>query len=196
MCGQNSESTAVVPLLTAPNQASNTQQSVWWRPRTLIKWSGTPAAAAEVAAPIRRLWPEYRLVSKPAASSAFLSRCPDSDRDKGLPSSHTNKCCPLDGHTARYARRADTGHTLVPERPQKINTPSPVGSVLDLRRWRRIADGLDLKFTATSCIRSDGGDDKSTMVNSPALIKPKKPTHAAAQRSRDSNCPFDNTPWS
>ena len=42
-------------------------------------------------------------------------------------------------------------------------------------------DGLDLEFITTSSIQSDGGGDKSSMVNLPTLIKPKKPTHAAAQ---------------
>ena len=42
------------------------------RPKVLIKWSGIPAAAADVVAPMRKLWPE-KLSSNPPRYTAFLS---------------------------------------------------------------------------------------------------------------------------
>ena len=42
------------------------------RPKVLIKWSGIPSPTADVAAPMRKLWPE-KLPSNPARDTAFLS---------------------------------------------------------------------------------------------------------------------------
>ena len=43
------------------------------RPRVWIVESSTPLAAAVVAAPMRKLWPEYNELSKPACCNNFAT---------------------------------------------------------------------------------------------------------------------------
>ena len=80
-------------------------------PSCWIVESGSPACAAAVAAPIRKLWPLNRPTSTPAdlsasrtaaTSTCLLRGCPDWSRNSG----------PGDGgRRARYVRREDTGHS-------------------------------------------------------------------------------------
>ena len=127
----------------------------------------------KIAAPIHRPWLEYWLVFKPAASSALLSRCLNSDCDKGLPSSTQ-----INAANCQIKNKGWQWTHISARMPHKMHTPSLVRSVFDLQRWRRIVDSLYLNFTAMSCTQIDRGDD---IMNSPTLIKPKKPTQAVAQ---------------
>ena len=71
------------------------------RPSVLMRWSGTPAAAAEVAAPMRKLCPEYWAGSRPAARSARLTPATNWLLSRGEPSAWTNRGPPAVGRSAR-----------------------------------------------------------------------------------------------
>ena len=56
------------------------------RPRALIEESSMPALAAEVAAPVRKLWPEYKDATMPASVRTSRTRAINRGFVNGEPS--------------------------------------------------------------------------------------------------------------
>ena len=149
-------------------------------------WSGTPAAAAVVAAPIRKLWPEYLESSRPCLWSAALTSPTNRSRERTEPSWKQNKGPPIHaGRTVRNDSIAATGQMAWPVRPRKISTPLPKGSVLDWRRWILTKLGRYDGSRVTSLVAISAPDESlaERATNSPARRNPKNPTqHAAHSR--------------
>ena len=148
--------------------------------------SSTPREAAVMAAPMRKLCPQYRDWSIPARSSAprtrFIKRClvrtcPSANRNRG-PGSISLAC--------KKSRTAATGQRSLPVAPTNKSIPLRKGSVFDCfiltrtndgRRGQSSAKSATLRCTLGSYVPSLGTD------NSPALINPKKHKQHAAQMS-------------
>ena len=86
-------------------------QSLCQRPMARICHSGTPAAAAVVAAPMRNEWPAYsEALRMPARSSRVRTLDVKVARVKGTPDAKQNRGLSLAGHvTAKYSTIAMTG---------------------------------------------------------------------------------------
>ena len=145
--------------------------------------TGTPQAAAVVAAPILKLCPAYFDGSKPAEDSAFRSCDTRADRVKARPSLKRKRGPSPMPRTTKYDNTAATGHSFDPVFPTWMVTPRRKGSVLDCLIRTEMASGFSLLFTATSLtVRCCSGSKSQTSGadNSPDLRKPKKPRQEAA----------------
>ena len=90
------------------------------------------------------------------------------------------------GRIARYPSTAVTGHSKSPVRPTYRWTPAPNGFVL-LRRSKTASTwGLSLESMLTSATDSVSSVEE-TVVNSPALMKPKNLRQHASQSMTSSN---------
>ena len=112
--------------------------------------SSRPRSAAVVAAPILKLWPAYLLSSSPRVWSAARTLLTTWDFSTGLPLGWQNKGPSAPPLSARYARRAATGHRSLPDLPRYTLIPLLNGSVSDCLRWISIVDGSDLLSIAIS----------------------------------------------
>ncbi len=149
-------------------------------------WSGTPAAAAVVAAPILKLWPEHVNTSRPCIWSAARTSRTSRSRERTEPSWKQNRGPPMPaGRTVVNDRTAATGQMAWPVRPKNMSTPLPKGSVLDCRRWicMKLGGYEGSQVTSLAAISAPGESFAERATNSPARRNPKKPTQHAAQRS-------------
>ena len=93
--------------------------------------SGTPAALAVMAAPIRKLCPLKLELVKPETANEDWTWCTKTPRRRGLPSGKINRGPGASPLTAKKSRRADTGQMVRPVAPSTTWVPAPNLSVLD-----------------------------------------------------------------
>ena len=121
----------------------------------------------------------------PARERACRTFCTSNRHDNGIPFSSRNNG-PVDcGRRAIYDNTAATGHKMLPVAPTVMETLAPNTSVLLWRRETVIQVGL----RRLSICMSEGDSIKGVyafhegQVNSPALMKAKKPRQQAAHRA-------------
>ena len=143
-----------------------------------------PAAAADVAAPIRKLW-LLNADPYPAAVKMERSQWLTIGGDSGTPADVMNRGPGVSPRMARYERTATTGHIGFPEDPMCSMTPWQKGSVLEVfsQRWMVPASAIE---TSTG-VKWVLGSKVVGHVNSATRRKPKKARQHAAQNMRWSN---------
>ena len=101
------------------------------RPKLRVTKSFSSVAAAVVAAPMRKLWPEYYLQLKPRTD--LDSRRYDTKRwrDRREPSLKIKRGPCDDPLLAKYANSAETGQSSLPDFPREIMAPRLKRSVFD-----------------------------------------------------------------
>ena len=115
-----------------------------------IRWSGTPLATAEVAAPVLKLWPKYGAGSIPTSFKMVQMPWMNLSYCSGDSSPQTSKAALCLGRMAIVPNIATMGHNIPPVFPRKMNTPFPKGSVLARRIWTRTVVGLLWASTVSS----------------------------------------------
>lgn len=152
------------------------------RPKVWMKESLSPALAAVVAAPIRKLWPLNEESSIPADLKAWRNDWTRRGRERVAPSWNTKSGPGDEGRMAKYPNIAATGHKVSPVAPMWSTVPAPKGSVLDCFRRTARCVGATWESTATS-----RGANISSLkapcdgqVSSPALMNPKNARQKAA----------------
>ena len=163
------------------NAALCQQPSVW------IVESSTPAMAAVVAAPIRKLCPAYCCRGRPTAvrisrscsmNHAFRAGCVAA-RLKNTPAAG-----PL---TAMYLRIAVTGHNGRPVDPTMMSAPVPNWSHLDRFRWNLTIDGFSRLSTATSPHMREAAGLILARDSGRSSLRRKKPKKAVQQTAHMSS---------
>ena len=145
--------------------------------------SSIPTAAAAVAAPILKLWPEYLDASTPDAPRASRTCFTSPSLVSGVPPANLkNGPCdrPL---TAKYAATAATGHNPLPVFPRYTETPFLKGSVLDaLIRTCTVVGDVTLSSLTSPSLRWEPASYSFAegTVTSPDRKKPKKHVQHAA----------------
>jgi len=109
-----------------------------------------PAAFADVAAPMQKLWVLNLVSSRPACFKTVDRRDLKPALVSGVPSGRMNNGPGLLPRTAKYGSNALTGHTGESVRPRHNLTPLRKGSVLDYFIFTQTMDGLDLLSSVTS----------------------------------------------
>ena len=152
------------------------------RPSFLICASPRPTAAAVVAAPMRKLYPLYSVVSTPWRASVSRIDVINMLRDKGDPFDRIKSGPGTQLRTAKLDKTAETGQSKCPVQPRDSVIPLPKGSVLLCLRCTRKKRGLTLESTAISPSNSTAGviGEVDGHVNSPQRRKPKKARQHAA----------------
>ena len=175
------------------------------RPRVWIRWSGTPACAAAVAASMRKLWLE-KLPRTPVEPKIRLRHVDSSSRVRGWPFSRINKGPSPHPRRWRNASTAFTTQIGLRPRPMKIKQPFRNGSVFEAFMLTRSEVGWENVSAAISatvkCTAGEKADSDGT-VNSDDLRKPKKAKQQAAQnikwscwrRSRELRMIFKCMQW-
>ena len=93
--------------------------------------SGMLCWAAVVAAPARKLWPEYEPWQIPMLRKVSRSSFTNRSLVSGIPSLKWNKGPAVSPQTDKYAIIAVIGHRLLWVRPRYMSTPFLKGSVLE-----------------------------------------------------------------
>ena len=161
--------------------------------------SSIPARAADVAAPIRKLWPAYSCWENPSTARTARIRLTNHALVIGLPSKFWKNSPGRSCRREIYDRSADTGHRAQPVRPTTMFTPAPNWSHFDCFRWIFSMDGCVALSAATSPqAKSVVGLNLSTdsTRSSPRRKKPKNAVQAMAHRTTLSGSDDrDTAPW-
>ena len=88
------------------------------------RWSGTPAATTEVAAPIRKLR-EEKCPNRPALEKILCRNRFTWTSVRRLPSIYINKGLADEPRRERHEQKAKSGHNAVPVAPMKRTLPAP-----------------------------------------------------------------------
>ena len=104
-------------------------------PSVCIVESSTPANAAEVAAPILKLWPTYWCCGSPSDARIPLISPTNHAFVIVLPLVSMKKGPGLDPHSTMKVTIAATGQRGLSVRPRMMSAPMPNWSHLDFLRW-------------------------------------------------------------
>ena len=120
-------------------------------PRVWIVESSTPARAADVAAPIRKLCPASSPCGRPRPARMVRTCCTSHDFVTAPPCELMKNGPDRSCRSTMYATTAAMGQMRVPVCPTMTLTPLPNWSHFDRFRWTLTIDGEVLLSIATCC---------------------------------------------
>ena len=159
------------------------------RPKDCTTGIDRPFNAAEVAAPMRKLWPLKPNVGTPNASRPFFRMCRNWYAVRGDPSACTNKQSPTGGCIDKYWDRQRSGHSCEFGLRRKRNDAEfPCWSVLENRSLIIMVD-----WSWPSNLTSESPRIREQLaylleaVISPTRKNPKK-ANRKAERNKAASC--------